>query len=119
MIDKFNLPLPITVDSEKIRKLIKKIGEEMMLDPEIGPLMGTPLKGKLSRIEPGIKIFRCNFQTAPGKQFDVRSAAYKRIEAKLGEAGIAFANSGQVVYVQGAERAITGEEQRASLSPTP
>ena len=100
VIDKFNLPLPIDVDSEKIRKLIKKVGEEMLLDPEIGPLMGTPLKGKLSRIEPGVKIFRCNFQTTPGKQFDVRSAAYKRIEARLAEAGIAYANSGQVVYLQ-------------------
>lgn len=92
VIEKFNLPLPIDVDSEKVRKLIKKVGEEMMLDEDLGPLMLQPLKGKLYRVEPGVKIFRCNFQTAPGNQFDVRAAAYKRIEAALLSAGITYAS---------------------------
>jgi small-conductance mechanosensitive channel len=83
VIEKFNLPLPIDVDSEKIRKMIKKVGEEMAADPEIGRLMHETLKGKLYRVDPGVKIFRCKFRTAPGRQFDVRAQAYKRIEAAL------------------------------------
>jgi moderate conductance mechanosensitive channel len=93
VIDKFNLPLPLSVDSEKIRKMIKGIGEEMALDPELGPLLREPLKGKLYRVDPGVKTFRCKFMTAPGAQFDVRTAALKRIEAALVEAGIAFAGA--------------------------
>ena len=45
VIDKFNLPLPIEVESEKIRKMIKKIGEEMLTDPDVGPLIIETLKG--------------------------------------------------------------------------
>ena len=49
--------------------------------------MLEPLKGKLYRIDPGVKIFRCKFRTAPGNQFDVRAQAYKRIEAALDKHG--------------------------------
>ena len=100
VIEKFNLPLPIHVDSEQIRKLIKKVGEGLMQDPEFGPMIRAPLKGKLYRIDPGVKIFRCSFETAPGKQFAVRAQAYKRIEARLKEVGIRFAEGGQTVIVQ-------------------
>ena len=100
VIEKFNLPLPIHVDSEKVRKLIKKVGEEMLQDEEVGHLMRQPLKGKLSRIDPGVKIFRCKFETAPGKQFDVRAQALKRLEAALKAAGVDFADGRQTVYLQ-------------------
>ncbi len=93
VIEKFNLPLPIEVDSEKVRKLIKRVGEEMLNDAELGPLIQQPLNGKLYRVEPGIKIFRCNFRTAPGNQFTVRAAAYKRIEAAMNAAGITYAGN--------------------------
>jgi len=93
VIEKFNLPLPIHVDSEQIRKLIKKVGEGLMQDPEFGPMIRAPLKAKLYRIDPGVKIFRCSFETAPGQQFAVRAQAYKRIEARLKEVGIRFAEA--------------------------
>jgi small-conductance mechanosensitive channel len=99
VIEKFNLPLPVNVDSEQIRKIVKKVGEGMLADPEIGPLMREPLKTKLYRIDPGVKIFRCKFQTAPGKQFDVRAQAFKRIETALKEAGIHFADGAQTVVI--------------------
>jgi small-conductance mechanosensitive channel len=93
VIDKFNIPLPLSVDSEKIRKMIKAIGENLALDSELGPLIREPLKGKLYRVDPGVKIFRCKFMTAPGCQFDLRTAALKKIEAALVEAGISFAGA--------------------------
>ncbi|MGB3935116.1 MAG: mechanosensitive ion channel domain-containing protein [Burkholderiales bacterium] len=100
VIDKFNLPLPIEVESEKIRKMIKKVGEEMKADAAIGPLMIEPLKGKLYRIDPGVKIFRCKFRSPPGKQFDVRASALKRIEAALKQMGVQFADGRQVAVMQ-------------------
>jgi len=99
VVEKFNLPLPIDVDSEKIRKLIKKVGEEMAADPEIGRVLQETLKGKLYRVDPGVKIFRCKFRTAPGKQFDVRAQAYKRIEAALAKMGVGFADGNQTVLM--------------------
>ena len=100
VIEKFNLPLPIDVDSERVRKLIKKVGEAMLQDPEVGHLLREPLKGKLSRIDPGVKIFRCKFETAPGKQFDVRAQALKRLEEALRLAGIGFADGRQTIFIQ-------------------
>lgn len=100
VVEKFNLPLPIDVDSEKVRKLIKKVGEAMLQDPEVGHLLREPLKGKLSRVDPGVKIFRCKFETAPGKQFDVRGQAFKRLEEALKAAGIPFADGRQTIFVQ-------------------
>jgi small-conductance mechanosensitive channel len=102
VIDKFNLPLPIEVESETIRKMIKKIGEEMKADPDIGPLMLEPLKGKLYRIDPGVKVFRCKFRSPPSKQFDVRASALKRIEAALKKAGIQFADGRQIAVMHAA-----------------
>jgi small-conductance mechanosensitive channel len=92
VVEKFNLPLPIDVDSEKVRKLIKRVGEQMMADPELSRLMMEPLKGKLYRVDPGVKVFRCKFRTAPGRQFDVRAQAYKRIEAALNKMEVRFAD---------------------------
>lgn len=92
VVFKFNLPLPLDIDSEKVRKLIKKVGEEMLQDPEIGPLLMETLKGKLYRVDPGVKIFRCKFRTAPGRQFDVRAHAYRRIEAALKAMDVRFAD---------------------------
>jgi small-conductance mechanosensitive channel len=92
VVFKFNLPLPLDIDSEKVRKLIKKVGEEMRADPEVGPLLMETLKGKLYRVDPGVKIFRCKFRTAPGKQFDVRAQAYRRIEEALKKIDVRFAD---------------------------
>src|SRR5262249_14513022 len=93
VIDQFEIPLPVTLDSERIRKLVKKIGLERVAYPELAKVIDVPLKAKLYRIDPGVKIFRCKVQTPPGKQFEIRAEAYRRIEGALKENGIAFADN--------------------------
>jgi small-conductance mechanosensitive channel len=44
VIDKFEIPLPVTVDSEQVRKLVKKIGLEMLDDPGFAKIIDMPLK---------------------------------------------------------------------------
>ncbi|HTQ33987.1 MAG TPA: mechanosensitive ion channel domain-containing protein [Stellaceae bacterium] len=99
VIDKFEIPLPTTVSSEQIRRMVKKIGQEMAEEPELTKLIVQPLKAKLYRIEPGVKVFRCKFQTLPERQFELRTESYRRIESALGEAGIPFADSLHTVRV--------------------
>jgi small-conductance mechanosensitive channel len=108
VIDKFELPLPVDVESEFVRKMVKKIGQQMTEDPHLAPLIVAPLKAKLYRIEPGVKIFRCKIQTPPGKQFEVRTECYKRIEKALKEAGISFADSRSSIVLQGVQPNGTG-----------
>jgi small-conductance mechanosensitive channel len=99
VIDKFEIPLPIDVSSERIRKMVKKIGQEMMEDEKLAKIITEPLKAKLYRIQPGAKIFRCKVQTPPGMQFEVRTEAYRRIEHALADAGIPFADTTPQVTV--------------------
>jgi moderate conductance mechanosensitive channel len=113
VVEKFEIPLPVTVDSERIRKLVKNIGLEMLEDPELATIIDVPLKAKLYRIDPGVKVFRCKVQTPPGKQFDVRNEAYRRIEAALKENGIAFADNTPRVTVY---QAPAGEPVAAASS---
>ena len=63
----------------------------------------------------GDQGFRCKVQTPPGQQFEIRTEAYRRIEAALDEAGIAFAdNTPRVALYQGAP----GERVAAAI-PAP
>ena len=101
VIDKFELPLPVDVDSEFVRKTVKKIGQQMLEDPALAAVIVEPLKAKLYKIQPGAKIFRCKIQTPPGKQFEVRGEAYKRIEAALKAAGIQYADTNTRIVMQG------------------
>jgi hypothetical protein len=64
----------------------------MLEDRELATIIEVPLKAKLCRIGPGIKIFRCKVQTPPGKQFEIRAEAYRRLEVALNENGIIFAD---------------------------
>ncbi|HEV2676774.1 MAG TPA: mechanosensitive ion channel domain-containing protein [Aliidongia sp.] len=93
VIDKFEIPLPTEVDSETVRRIVKRIGIEMLEHDELAQHIMAPLKAKLYRIQPGAKIFRCKVQTPPGKQFEIRTEAYRRIEQAFAEANIPFASN--------------------------
>ena len=93
VIMKLELRLPYDVDIEKVRKIIKKVGQEMMQDEEIGPNMLQPLKSQgVMRVEESALIFRMKFTAKPGEQWVVRRMAYTRVRDALSAAGIEFAH---------------------------
>jgi small-conductance mechanosensitive channel len=64
-IMKFELRIPFETDIEMVRKLIKKIGLEMMEDPLYGPLMLQPVKSQgVNRMDDSALIIRCDPRTA-------------------------------------------------------
>ncbi|MCJ8339042.1 MAG: mechanosensitive ion channel family protein [Pseudomonadales bacterium] len=90
---KLELRLPYDVDIEKVRKIIKKIGQKMLEDPEIGPNMLQPLKSQgVMRVEESALIIRMKFTAKPGEQWVVRRVAYTRVRDALAAAGIEFAH---------------------------
>ena len=118
VVDKFEIPLPVAVDSEQIRRLVKRIGVEMLENPELAAIIEMPLKAKLYRIDPGVKVFRCKVQTPPGRQFEVRSEAYRRIETALKENGIAFAdNRPRVTFYHSAAAPTVAAETATRATP--
>ncbi|HCK76362.1 MAG TPA: hypothetical protein DHW07_04380 [Gammaproteobacteria bacterium] len=98
VIMKFELRIPFEEDVEKVRKLIKKVGQKMLEDPEHGPQFLDPLKSQgVNRMDDSAFVVRCKFSAKPGNQWALRRVAYANIQAAFSEAGIKFAPKRVVV----------------------
>ncbi len=92
VIEKLEFGLVYGTDIEKVRKILKKVGEGMMKDPEIAAVLLEPLKSQgVSRLTDSSMVFRAKFKAVPGQQFLVRREAYRRIQDAFSENGIEFA----------------------------
>ena len=88
----FEIRVPFETDVDRVRKLIKKVGQEMMQDPELAPMLLDPLKSQgVNRMDDSAFIVRCKFTAKPGKQFLARRVAYTRIQEAFRREGIQFA----------------------------
>lgn len=84
--------LPYDTDLETVRKVIKKIGAEMLADPVLGPKFLEPLKSQgVIRIEESAMIIRTKFMCKPREQFVLRRVVFQRVQEELHKAGIEFA----------------------------
>ena len=91
-IMKFELRIAFETDIDMVRKLIKRIGIEMMEDPEFGPMMLAPMKSQgVNRMDDSALIIRCKFTAIPGQQYLIRREAFTRIQRVFEEKGIQFA----------------------------
>jgi small-conductance mechanosensitive channel len=89
------LPLRVTYDTdvEKVRKLIKKLGVELLDDPVIGPDFIQPLKSQgVIEMQDSAMIIRVKFMTKPGDQWIIRKRVYEDIRALFEREGIKFAH---------------------------
>ncbi len=89
------LPLRLTYDTdpERVRKMIKKLGREMMEDPVLGPLFLQPLKLQgVIQMEDSAMIMRVKFMTRPGDQWALRRVIFAKIHDLFEANGIRFAN---------------------------
>lgn len=104
--------LPFDTDVEKVRRIVKRIGQEMMQDPELAPSFLEPLKSQGIRAweEYGM-VVGVKFIARPGTQFVIQRLAYARIRDALQDAGIRFATRRVAVEVAGASA--PGVEQAA------
>ncbi|MEM1048266.1 MAG: mechanosensitive ion channel domain-containing protein [Pseudomonadota bacterium] len=91
-IMKLRFTVPFGTDTEKVRKLFKKIGQEMLEDEELGDDFLQPFKsqGVLEFDDVGI-VLRGKFMAKPGKQFTLRKEIFKRVQQAFEENGIEFA----------------------------
>ena len=100
IIVKFNLEFPYDTDIEKVRKIIKKVGKEMLEDPEIGSDFIKPLKSQgVREIADSVMVIRAKFTAQPGKHFLIRREAYRRITEALAAKGIHYAYRKVIVEV--------------------
>lgn len=89
------LPLRVTYDTdvEKVRKLIKKLGQHLLEDPEIGPDFLQPLKSQgVIEMQDSAMIIRVKFMTKPGDQWVIRKRVFQEIRDLFEQEGIKFAH---------------------------
>jgi len=89
---KLRFTVPFDTDQEKVRKLFKKIGLEMMEVPELAEVLINPFKsqGAAEITDIGI-VIRGKFTTVPGGQFLIRKEVYARVQKAFEANGIEFA----------------------------
>ncbi len=108
------LPLRVTYDTdpERVRKLIKKLGLELLEDPLIGPDFIQPLKSQgVIEMQDSAMIIRVKFMTKPGGQWMTRKRVLQDIRALFEREGIKFAH--REVTVRLAE----GDSKLEDLTP--
>ncbi|MEP3045910.1 MAG: mechanosensitive ion channel domain-containing protein [Roseibium sp.] len=94
-------------DVEKMRKIIKNFGKELLDDEYFGPMFLAPLKSQgILSMEDSAMIARVKFTTKPGKQFELRKVVYAGLRDLFEQNGIKFAHRQVTVRVAG-----EGEDQ--------
>lgn len=92
VIMKLELRLPFDTDLERVRKLVKRVGQGMLADPELGPNFLQPLKSQgVHRMDDSAFIIRVKFMAKPGEQFILRREVYRRLQEAFYADGIRFA----------------------------
>lgn len=91
-IMKLELRVPYSADLEKVRKIVKSVGQDLLAHPEYGPSFLQPLKSQgVHRMDDSAFIIRVKFMAKPGEQFVLRREAFRRIQEAFAAAGIEFA----------------------------
>lgn len=100
---KFNLHLEPTADIETVRKTIKRVGEELLDDPEIGADFIQPLKmqGVVDVLQTAL-VVRCKFTATPARPTSLQRQALRRLIDAFGAAEIRFAASSVTVQLTSA-----------------
>ncbi len=89
------LPLRVTYDTdvEKVRKLIKKLGVELLDDPVIGKDFIQPLKSQgIIEMQDSAMIIRVKFMTTPNEQWVIRKRVFEEIRELFEREGVQFAH---------------------------
>lgn len=98
------LPIRVTYDTdlEKVRKLVKKLGQQLLEDPDVGDKFLQPLKSQgVAQMEDSAMIIRLKFMTRPGDQFQIRTKVFTKIRELFEQEGIKFAHREVTVRVNG------------------
>ena len=98
IVVKFNLEFPYDTDIDKVRKIIKKVGQAMLQDPEFGEDFIRPVKSQgVREITASVMVIRVKFTAKPGTHFVIRREAYRRITEALAAKGIHYAHRKVIV----------------------
>jgi small-conductance mechanosensitive channel len=90
-IMKLRFNLPFGTDVEKVRKIFKKIGQEMIDNPDLKDGFIEPFKSQGVRdIKDGYIVIGGKFMHKPGAQYTIRKEIFRLIQRDFDANGIKF-----------------------------
>jgi moderate conductance mechanosensitive channel len=117
-IIKLEFRVPFETDVEQVRKMVKKIGEQIAANPDLGPNLIEPLKSQgIVRMEEHFMVLAAKFTAKPNdKQFLIRREAFRRIRDGFEEAGIKLGDRKVLVALDGEATAAHGGAAAAVIA---
>jgi small-conductance mechanosensitive channel len=114
IVIKFPLEFPYDTDIDKVRKIIKNVGQAMLTDEEIGGDFLQPVKSQgVNEITNSVMVIRVKFTAKPGKQFVIKREAFRRITEALNAKGIYYAHRKVIVdFPEESQKGLLNEETR-------
>ncbi len=89
VIEKLLFRVAFDTDIEKVRKLFKKVGQDIADDPELSADLLEPFKSQgIGAVEDGTLVIRAKFKAKAGRQFQIRKAALIGVQRAFRENGI-------------------------------
>lgn len=114
-ITKLKFTFPFDTDPNRIKKIFKKVGAEMMEADYAEDIIQTFKSQGVYDVDDVGMVIRGKFMTKPGKQWVIRKDIYTRVNKALEEAGIQFARREVRVQIPGLNdgKEITEEQANA------
>lgn len=89
VVEKMMFRVALDTDVEAVRKLFKKIGQEIAEDPELNADLIEPFKSQgIAALEEGTLVIRGKYKARAGRQFQIRKAILSKVRTTLAENNI-------------------------------
>ncbi|WP_292247384.1 mechanosensitive ion channel family protein, partial [Mesorhizobium sp.] len=89
MIEKLTFRVAFNTDVEKVRKIFKKIGQDISANPELAGDLLEPFKSQgIAEVEDGTLVIRAKFKAKAGRNFMIRRAVLLAVHQAFRENGI-------------------------------
>lgn len=118
VIMKLQFTVPFDTDIDRVRKIFKKVGQQIMEIPEYKDDLLAPFKsqGAADVTDVGI-VIKGKFMTKPGGQWMIRREIYTRVQKMFQEYGIEFARREVRVQMPDLPHDVElGPEQKQSIA---
>ncbi|MFH0996858.1 MAG: mechanosensitive ion channel domain-containing protein [Pseudomonadota bacterium] len=117
---KFKLSLPYDTSISQVRKIIKKVGQQLMEDPELGPDILLPVKSMgVQTVVDSVMTFRVRFTSKFGRQGIIQRKAFEMITDALAKKGIHFAHRKVIVEIPPGPEKASGGAKSAGTETSP
>jgi moderate conductance mechanosensitive channel len=118
VIVKLKFTVPFETDLEKVRKIFKKIGQDMLENPEHAANFIQPFKSQgVAEVNDIGIVVRGKFMTKPDAQWLIQKEIYSRVQKAFEENGIQFARKEVRVQIPGLdERRDLDDKQKQDIA---